>query len=111
MQFHLSSLKTQKNVVTGQSPSLGSHTHTHPYPMGMGGYEYDDMLMPLWVVMGGRCIDCTRRFFGSFLAIRLRSFYDFPFLSDRKLRHFDRKQEQELASCEGDFPPFARFFG
>ncbi|KAI0488130.1 hypothetical protein KFK09_027957 [Dendrobium nobile] len=32
-------------------------------------------------------------------------------LSDRKLRHFDRKQEQELASCEGNILPFARFFG
>ncbi|KAH0467634.1 hypothetical protein IEQ34_002667 [Dendrobium chrysotoxum] len=44
-----------------------------------------------------RCRDCTRRFFGSFVAVRLRSFDDFPFLSDRKLRHFDRKQQRELA--------------
>ncbi|KAH0448022.1 hypothetical protein IEQ34_021822 [Dendrobium chrysotoxum] len=43
------------------------------------------------------CRDCTRRYFGSFLAVRLRSFDDFPFLSDRKLRHFDRKQQRELA--------------
>ncbi|KAI0494921.1 hypothetical protein KFK09_025067 [Dendrobium nobile] len=48
-----------------------------------------------------RCTDCARRYFGSFVAVRLRSFDDFPFLSDRKLRHFDRKQEQELAGCEG----------
>ncbi|KAH0449363.1 hypothetical protein IEQ34_020055 [Dendrobium chrysotoxum] len=41
-----------------------------------------------------RCRDCTRRFFGSFVAVRLRSFDDFPFLSDRKLRHFDRKQHR-----------------
>ncbi|KAI0510090.1 hypothetical protein KFK09_010690 [Dendrobium nobile] len=46
-----------------------------------------------------RCIDCTRCFFGSFVAVRLRSFDDFPFLSDWKLRNFDRKQEQELAGC------------
>ncbi|KAI0491317.1 hypothetical protein KFK09_025577 [Dendrobium nobile] len=44
--------------------------------------------------------DCTSRFFGSFVAVRLRSFDDFPFLSVRKLRHFDRKQQRELASCE-----------
>ncbi|KAI0493049.1 hypothetical protein KFK09_027327 [Dendrobium nobile] len=40
-------------------------------------------------------------------AVRLRSFDDFPLLSDRKLRNFDR----ELAGCEGNFLPFARFFG
>ncbi|KAI0488121.1 hypothetical protein KFK09_027948 [Dendrobium nobile] len=56
-----------------------------------------------------RCTDCARRYFGSFVAVRLRSFDDFPFLSDRKLRHFDRKQEQELAGCEVNFLPFARF--
>ncbi|KAI0492427.1 hypothetical protein KFK09_026699 [Dendrobium nobile] len=31
-----------------------------------------------------RCRDCTRRFFGSFVAVRLRFFHDFPFLSDRR---------------------------
>ncbi|KAI0497037.1 hypothetical protein KFK09_023365 [Dendrobium nobile] len=56
-----------------------------------------------------RCRDCRRRFFGSFVAVRLRSCDDFN--PDRKLRHFDRKQERELAGCEGNFLPFARFFG
>ncbi|KAI0504241.1 hypothetical protein KFK09_015191 [Dendrobium nobile] len=41
----------------------------------------------------------------------IRSFDDFPLLSDRKLRHFYRKQERELAGCEGNFLPSARFFG
>ncbi|KAI0504738.1 hypothetical protein KFK09_015691 [Dendrobium nobile] len=50
-----------------------------------------------WLV-GNR--DCTRGFFSSFGAVRLRSFDDFPLLSDRKLRYFDRKQERELAGCE-----------
>ncbi|KAL0923116.1 hypothetical protein M5K25_007162 [Dendrobium thyrsiflorum] len=50
----------------------------------------------------GRCRDCTRGFFGSFVAVRLRSLDDFPFLSDRKLRHFDRKQQRELAGHEDD---------
>ncbi|PKU79599.1 hypothetical protein MA16_Dca000945 [Dendrobium catenatum] len=39
----------------------------------------------------------------SFVAVRLRSFVDFPFLSDRKLRHFDRIQQRELACCEVTF--------
>ncbi|PKU69698.1 Cellulose synthase-like protein E2 [Dendrobium catenatum] len=51
-----------------------------------------------------RCTDCARRYFGSFVAVRLRSFDDFPFLSNRKLRHFDRKQEQELAGSEDKLP-------
>ncbi|KAI0504838.1 hypothetical protein KFK09_015791 [Dendrobium nobile] len=37
-----------------------------------------------------------RRFFGSFVAVRLRSFDNFPFLSDHKLRHFDKKKQREL---------------
>ncbi|KAH0459252.1 hypothetical protein IEQ34_012066 [Dendrobium chrysotoxum] len=49
------------------------------------------------MLLGRRCRDCVHRFFGSFVAVqlgvRLRSFDDFPFLSDRKLRHFDRKQQ------------------
>ncbi|KAI0515563.1 hypothetical protein KFK09_008228 [Dendrobium nobile] len=49
----------------------------------------------------GRCRDCRRRFFGSFVAVRLRSCDDFN--PDRKLRHFDRKQERELVGCEGNF--------
>ncbi|KAL0905397.1 hypothetical protein M5K25_023814 [Dendrobium thyrsiflorum] len=52
-------------------------------------------------LLRSRCRDCTRRLFGSFVAVRLRSFDDFPFLSDRKLRHFDRKQNRKLAVCEG----------
>ncbi|KAI0519406.1 hypothetical protein KFK09_006852 [Dendrobium nobile] len=53
-----------------------------------------------------RCRDCRRRFFGSFVAVRLRSCDDFnPDRKlrhfDRKLQHFDRKQERELAGCEG----------
>ncbi|KAI0520365.1 hypothetical protein KFK09_007837 [Dendrobium nobile] len=44
--------------------------------------------------------DCTSRFFGSFVAVRLRSFDDVPFLSDQTLQHFDRKQRRELARCE-----------
>ncbi|KAI0491582.1 hypothetical protein KFK09_025842 [Dendrobium nobile] len=40
--------------------------------------------------------DCTSRFFGSFVVVRLRSF-DVPFLSDRTLQHFDLKQRRELA--------------
>ncbi|KAI0496200.1 hypothetical protein KFK09_022509 [Dendrobium nobile] len=44
------------------------------------------------------CRDCRRRFFGSFVAVRLRSCDDFN--PDRKLRHFDRKQERELAGFE-----------
>ncbi|KAH0463660.1 hypothetical protein IEQ34_008242 [Dendrobium chrysotoxum] len=32
------------------------------------------------------------------MVVRLHSFDEFPFLSDRKLRHCDRKQQQELAS-------------
>ncbi|KAH0456995.1 hypothetical protein IEQ34_014902 [Dendrobium chrysotoxum] len=51
-----------------------------------------------------RCRDCTRRYFGSFVAVRLRSFDDFPILSDQKLRHFDRKQQRELAGCDGPYP-------
>ncbi|KAL0911451.1 hypothetical protein M5K25_019593 [Dendrobium thyrsiflorum] len=50
---------------------------------------------------GVDCRDCTSRFFGSFVAVRLRSFDVFLFLSDRKLRHFDQKQQRELAGCEG----------
>ncbi|KAI0499097.1 hypothetical protein KFK09_019998 [Dendrobium nobile] len=42
-----------------------------------------------------------RRFFVSFVTVQLRSFDVFPFLSDRKFRHFDRKQERDLAGCEG----------
>ncbi|KAI0528677.1 hypothetical protein KFK09_001219 [Dendrobium nobile] len=41
------------------------------------------------------------RVVGSFVAVRLRSFDDFPSLSDRKSLHFDRKLERELAGCEG----------
>ncbi|KAI0498209.1 hypothetical protein KFK09_021450 [Dendrobium nobile] len=51
-----------------------------------------------------------RRFFVSFVTVQLRSFDVFPFLSDRKFRHFDRKQERDLPGCEGNFLPFARFF-
>ncbi|KAH0469839.1 hypothetical protein IEQ34_001397 [Dendrobium chrysotoxum] len=43
---------------------------------------------------------CTSPFFGFFVAVRLRSFNDVPFLLDRKLQHFDRKQRRELARCE-----------
>ncbi|KAL0923302.1 hypothetical protein M5K25_007354 [Dendrobium thyrsiflorum] len=58
-------------------------------------------------LLRSRCRDCTHRFFGS---VRLHSFDDFPFfddfsfLSDRKLRHFDRKKQRELAGCEGAIP-------
>ncbi|KAH0460327.1 hypothetical protein IEQ34_010990 [Dendrobium chrysotoxum] len=45
-------------------------------------------------------VEIARVASGSFVAVRLRSFDDFPFLSDRKLRHFDRKQQRELAGCE-----------
>ncbi|KAH0450066.1 hypothetical protein IEQ34_020758 [Dendrobium chrysotoxum] len=69
----------------------------------------------------GRCRDCTHRFFGYFVAVRLRFFGyfvavrlrffdDFPFPSDRKLRHFDRKQQRELAGCEGFGFPRGHFF-
>ncbi|KAI0523027.1 hypothetical protein KFK09_005417 [Dendrobium nobile] len=55
-----------------------------------------------------RCRDCRRRFFGSFVAVRLRSCDDFN--PDQKLRHFDRKQERELAGCEVPiFPVLATF--
>ncbi|KAI0523238.1 hypothetical protein KFK09_005632 [Dendrobium nobile] len=47
----------------------------------------------------------------SFVVVRLRSFVDFPFLSDQKLRHFDRIQQRELAGFEGNFLPFALFSG
>ncbi|KAI0500385.1 hypothetical protein KFK09_018597 [Dendrobium nobile] len=42
-----------------------------------------------------------RRFFVSFVTVQLRSFDVFPFLSVRKFRHFDRKQERDPAGCEG----------
>ncbi|PKU80575.1 Exportin-2 [Dendrobium catenatum] len=53
-----------------------------------------------------RCRDYMRRFFGSFVAVRLRSFDDFPFPSDHKLRHFDKKKQWELVGFEGNFLPF-----
>ncbi|KAH0462054.1 hypothetical protein IEQ34_009629 [Dendrobium chrysotoxum] len=56
----------------------------------------------LFGFVASQCRDCKRCFFGSFVAVRLRCFDDFRFLSDRKLRHFDRKQQRELAGCEAD---------
>ncbi|KAL0925398.1 hypothetical protein M5K25_003723 [Dendrobium thyrsiflorum] len=47
---------------------------------------------------------------GSLVAVRLRSFDVFPFLSDRKLRQFDQTQQRELTGCEGNFVPFRYFF-
>ncbi|KAI0512113.1 hypothetical protein KFK09_012749 [Dendrobium nobile] len=60
---------------------------------------FAEKLLFRFVALQEVCIDCTLCFFGSFVAVRHRSFD--AFLSDRKLRHFDRKQERELAGCEG----------
>ncbi|KAL0921945.1 hypothetical protein M5K25_005898 [Dendrobium thyrsiflorum] len=54
--------------------------------------------------MSRRCRDCR---VASSAPSLLRSFDDFPFQSDRNLRHFDRKQQRELAGCEG---PRGRIF-
>ncbi|KAL0907653.1 hypothetical protein M5K25_022073 [Dendrobium thyrsiflorum] len=42
----------------------------------------------------------SAHFFGHFVAVRLGSFDDIPWPSDRKLRHFDRNQRRELDRCE-----------
>ncbi|KAL0918333.1 hypothetical protein M5K25_010337 [Dendrobium thyrsiflorum] len=60
---------------------------------------YHKMMQPQTAMLF-RLHICTSRFFGSFDAVRLGSFDDFPFLSDWKLRHFYPKQRRELAGCE-----------
>ncbi|PKU79702.1 hypothetical protein MA16_Dca010930 [Dendrobium catenatum] len=46
----------------------------------------------------------------SFVDVRLRSLDDVPFKSDRKLQHFDWKQQWEFARCEDTFLRFVSFF-
>ncbi|XP_028551828.1 uncharacterized protein LOC114579933 isoform X2 [Dendrobium catenatum] len=77
--------------------------HPAPETTKAGNYSPSSSLIKIFIFysrLHRRCIDCTRRFFASFVAVRLRSFDDFPFLSDRKLGHFDRKQQRDLAGCE-----------